>query len=121
MSSVKINGKYYQFSGGSLSVRGNTVIINGQRVNAGDAHQIDVKIEGEPVNIVVDNGDIYCKNVGGDINAGGSVQAGDIAGSIDAGGSVTAKNIGGNVDAGGSVHAIKINGDVKAGGSIHNG
>lgn len=121
MSRVKINGKFYNFDGGTLRVEGNSVIINGQRVDAGGAKQIDVKIEGKPVNIVVDNGDVYCKNVDGDVNAGGSVQAGDITGSVDAGGSVTAEHIGGDVDAGGSVHAEVINGDVDAGGSVHHG
>ncbi len=57
-------------------------------------------------------------DVGGCLNAGGSVTCADINGAVDAGGSVTSADINGAVSAGGGVTCADVNGSVTAGGSV---
>lgn len=118
MARVNINGTTYV--GNNITIcNGGKVIVNGKEQTMRPLPQISVTIEhGSLENLHVENGDVTCGNVGGNVHAGGAVQAGQVDGNVDAGGSVKCSNVGGDVDAGGSVSCGMVNGSVDAGGSV---
>lgn len=123
-SNIVINGIRYESQGGSISIHGGVVIIDGV-VQGGDKLSGIVKIEltGDLANLTTDASVTMTGNISGDLEAGGSVTiAGDVAGNIEAGGSVKCGNVNKNVSAGGSVDAVLVGGSISAGGSVrHSG
>lgn len=61
---------------------------------------------------------VTCKDVQGDVNAGGNVDCGSVGGDVDAGSSVDCGSVGGDVDAGAYVNCGNVDGDVDAGGNV---
>lgn len=124
MGTVTINGKTY--SGNSVVVTNDTVIIDGKVQRGEVSGVVQVVVSGD-IGYLKSNASVTVNgNVSGNIDAGGSVQCLNIDGNVDAGGSVSCKNVGGGVDAGGSVSmsgnkcGVVGNGAVVAGGIIFN-
>lgn len=103
MNSVTINGKTYTGLK-SISVRNNTVIIDGKKVDHGKVENgiLEVHVTGVLEHLEAD-GSVTCENVHGDVQSGGSVHAGDVGGTVQSGGSVHCGRVGGSIMAGGSV------------------
>jgi cytoskeletal protein CcmA (bactofilin family) len=104
MNVVIINGKRYE-GGRSISVNGDSVYIDGKKVDSKPNEDgiLEVRIEGGAISVVSDasvtvNGDVH-----GDVKAGHSVHCKNVEGSVRAGHSVNCGNVGGDVDAGHSV------------------
>jgi hypothetical protein len=118
MSTYTINGRTISASGSSVVVSGNKVYIDGNLVT----EDADTKliIEGNVGEIKSCDRSIEIRgDVGGCVNARGSVTCGNVQGNVAAGGSVSCDNVGKNVDASGSVSCGKVSGSVDAGGSIN--
>lgn len=111
-TSVEGNCKTVSVKDGQVYVDGKPV---GDKVTKGP---IDIRWEGPAVNIHCD-GDVEVNgNVGGYVDAAGSVSCGDVGTNVVAGGSVSAVNVSGRVDAGGSVTAQNVGGSIRAQGSV---
>ncbi|MED3976112.1 hypothetical protein P4639_22200 [Priestia megaterium] len=111
---ININGKTYV---------GKSIQISNGKVMSDDLSQgkkIEVNVTGEfNGNLLVAEGDVNVNgDIGGNVNAGGSVSCDDVRGNVDAGGSVTCDDVGHYVSAGGSVSCDDISGSVMAGGSV---
>jgi hypothetical protein len=121
MNRVTLNGKTYESEGGNIVVENGRVFINGKDVSGEQYGGIlTIKFEGTTLaSLSVDNGNVECQDVGGNVKAGGSVKAVGIGGSVKAGGSVHAEKIGGDAFAGGSVNAGTVKGQADAGGTVH--
>lgn len=118
-----INGKRIELPPhSSISIVGTKIMLDGKEYNPereSTEPVLSITIEGNVESIKVDRGDVNVNgNVGGHINAGGTVGCGDVAGTVESGGSVTCRDVTGYVDAGGSVTCHNIQGDVEAGGSV---
>ena len=118
-NSITINGKTISCSGRNITVRNNTVIVDGKVVEDGLTAGINIVVNGDVENIKC-SGDVEVRgHVIGDIDCGGSCTVdGYVEGNIDAGNSVRCGDITGDVDAGNSVHCGRISGDVDAGGNV---
>lgn len=66
-------------------------------------------------------GHVHCGNVDGDVANGGHVECGKIVGDVSAGGTVKCGDVVGDVNAGGSVQCGDVEGDVDAGGYVECG
>jgi cytoskeletal protein CcmA (bactofilin family) len=99
---ITINGTTY--SGRNVTIRNGDVIIDGVKID-GDKHSgtLELKITGNLTSLKADCDVHVTGDVGGDVDAGGSVSCGNVNGNVDAGGSVNCESVGGDVDAGGSV------------------
>lgn len=99
---IIINGKRY--SGSSVTVVNNRVIIDGVDVTSKDMPKtiLNIEVKGKLANLITD-ASVNCDNICGDVRAAGSVSCDDVGGSVTAGGSVSCDDVGGNVQAGGSV------------------
>lgn len=62
---------------------------------------------------------IYCDQVYGSVEAGGSVTCDNVMGCVSAGANVTCDRVGGNVTAGANVTCDDVGGSVYAGGSVN--
>jgi hypothetical protein len=105
MIHISINGKTISIEGSSVKdifIKDGNVVLDGKSIATGLSGVVEVKWDGPAINVSSD-ANITCKDVQGNIDAGGSVQADNVGGSIDAGGSVQAGNVTGDIDAGGSV------------------
>ncbi len=122
MGKVTVNGTTYHVpsSGGSISVRGNSVFVDGKPISEGLVGIVEIKWEGPLVSLQAD-GDVTCGDVAGNVSSGGSLSAKNVGGSACAGGSLTCENVTGNVSAGGSVRCGPVGGRVDAGGSVRHG
>jgi len=122
--------------GSSVSIKGNTIYVNGQPWHEGDKLSGIVKIvvEGQVGKLDVEHGNVEvhgdvagnvecggsCQvtgSIGRDLDAGGSVQCGDVMGNVSAVMSVNCLNVGGDVDASGNVCCGKVGGTAECGGS----
>jgi len=114
---IQINGVSY--SGSSISVNGNKIIIDGKDVTMPDTKEITIKVEGNIEFLKVD----YCKTISvlGDINSfksgSGDITCNTIHNGVTTGsGDIDSSNITGNVRTGsGNVSANSISGDVNTG------
>jgi len=121
MASINMNGKIY--SGRSVSISNNKVIVNGVDITP-DSKIINIIIEGDVDKIEVDycesvavngnaqtirttSGDIICKDVKGDVQStSGDIEAGNVGGSIQTvSGDINCNDVNGNVKT--------LSGDVK--------
>jgi hypothetical protein len=101
MGTITINGM--TFSGNSVSIINDRMIIDGVEVTKGLQGVTLLKIEG-----TVDRLDSSASiemhgSIGGNVTAGGSIHCDDVGGSVSAGGSVHCGDVSGNISAGGSV------------------
>ena len=120
MNRVTINGKTYETDSGNIVVQNGKVTINGKDVSGEQyGETLTIKFEGDLASLRVDNGNVQCNDVNGNVDSGGSVTANNITGNVSAGGSVHATTIEGDASAGGSVRAGTIKGQADAGGSMH--
>lgn len=106
-----------RISGNNVNIVGRKIIVDG--VDMTDQYSIPenvlkIEIEGKVENLTTDKSVNVRGDVLGNVDAGGSVNAGNIGGYTKAGGSVNADDISGNVEAGGSVNCDDIGGSVNA-------
>lgn len=122
MTTVCVGGVNYQVpDGASISIRNNTVFVNGKPFTGGDTNdnRFQIEITGVVADVKVDHGDVTVHgNVTGTVDAGGNITCQNVGGDVDAGGNITCKNVEGNADAGGNIHCGDIKGDVDAGGNV---
>lgn len=111
MANFTFNGA--KLNGGSLSITGGRVIIDGQDVTE------DLRGSGALPQGVVEIR--ILDGVLGELRTDASVNCGEVRGDVTAGGSVNCDEVGGNVSAGGSVNCDDVRGSVTAGGSIRRG
>lgn len=106
MGVIKING--VEYSGNSVYVNGDKVIVDDKVVEYHKGSIINVTIKGS-VSTIRSTGSVSVYGNTGMIECGGSINVqGDVDGDIDCGGScVVTGSVDGNIDAGGSVSVIK--------------
>ena len=98
---IQINGKIYP-NGKSVVIRGNSIVIDGKRVEENVSGVVEVKVEGTLATLETD-ASVSCDDVAGNVTAGGSVNCDNVMGSVQSGGSVNCDDVGGSVQAGGSI------------------
>jgi len=105
MNIININGTRIEAEdGANISIQDGVIQVGGNSVKLKN-HEYKVTIHGKIEGNLKHTGSAEVKgNVGGSVDAGGSVQCGNVTGSVDAGGSVRGKILHGGIDAGGSVH-----------------
>lgn len=81
------------------------------------ANRIEVKYDGEALNVDC-YGSLSCRDVMGDVHAGGGVKCGNVKGSVSCGGGITCNDIGGNASCGGGMTCGNVSGNVSAGGGV---
>ena len=119
MNRVTINGKTYETETGNISVTGNRVIVDGKDVSGEEySGVLEIKFEGGLANLSVDNGNVECQDIKGNVRAGGSIHAKSITGPVMSGGSLHAETINGDAKAGGSITAGNVSGQPSAQGSL---
>jgi len=101
MARIVINGR--EFTGSSVSIRNNTVIIDGKVQDDDISGVVEVRVIEGIIDRLETDASVNCGDVKGGVSAGGSVHCGNVAGSVTAGGSVKCDKVGGNITAGGSV------------------
>jgi hypothetical protein len=101
MARIVINGR--EFTGSSVSIRNNTVIIDGKVQDDELGSVVEVRVIEGVIDRLETDASVTCGEVRGGVSAGGSVHCSNITGSVNAGGSVKCDKIGGSVTAGGSV------------------
>lgn len=118
MARVRINGKVYH--GSNISIHSNGLVqVDGKEQSSDPQQHITITVEdGRIENLHVENGDVTCREVGGNVHAGGAVQAGNVEGNVDAGGAVRCGNVGGDVNAESNVTCGPVAGAVSARGSV---
>lgn len=108
-SKVVINGKTY--TGNSIIVNNNEIIIDGVRQNGIDDRRIKVKILCNVDKIISDESIYINGNVEGNVEAGTSVNCDDIKGNVEAGTSINCNDIYGDASAGTSINCDVIKGN----------
>jgi hypothetical protein len=101
MARIVINGR--EFTGSSVSIRNNTVIIDGKVQDDDLSGVVEIRVLDGVIDRLETDASVNCGEVRGGVSAGGSVHCSNITGSVNAGGSVKCDKIGGSVTAGGSV------------------
>lgn len=108
MGTISIGGKVIHHTGGSVSIVGDKVYIDGVE-RTGDeplTGVVEVRIiEGSIGSLHSDNAVIVDRGVtiAGNVEAGNSVTCGDVQGNVKAGNSVNCGDVGGDVSAGNSI------------------
>ena len=106
MNKVFINGKSYSFSGKSVCITNNHIMVDGKLLKdfvEDSSKDISITIQGNVEHLEV-SGSVTVEGKCGNIDCGGSVTVhGDVHGDIDCGGSCKCGNVTGDIDAGGSV------------------
>jgi len=74
----------------------------------------DAQIDGEIGGNLEAGGSVKCDTVGGNISAGNSVQCDAVGGNASAGNTVSCDSVGGNVSAGGNVRCDSVGGNIFA-------
>lgn len=108
-SKVVINEKTY--TGDSIIVNNNEVIVDGVRQNGIDDRRIKVQILCNVDKIISDESIYINGNVEGNVEAGTSVNCDDIKGNVEAGTSINCDNIYGDASAGTSINCDVIKGN----------
>jgi len=93
---ITINGKSYEVSGNNISVKNDSIYVDGVLVESGLTGDVKVEFTGDLANLDcttatingnvtgdVDGTTISCGNIGGDVD-GTTINCGDIKGSVDA-------------------------------------
>jgi hypothetical protein len=122
VGTININGQVYE--GNNVSIINGVVKIDGV-IQSGEHLEkkiCEIRVIDGTIGALRTDASVYCQDVGGNIDAGGSVTVqGSVGGEVDAGGSIKCGDVGGNVDAGGSVTCGKVIGSIDAGGSVRHG
>ena len=122
VGTININGQIYE--GNNVSIVNGVVKIDGV-IQSGEHLEkkiCEIRVIDGTIGALRTDASVYCQDVTGNIDAGGSVTVqGSVGGEVDAGGSVKCGDVNGNVDAGGSVTCGKVGGGVDAGGSVRHG
>lgn len=121
MNTIIINGQRIQTSGNNISVIGDSVFVDGQKVQGELSGIVEVQFVGDVASVQSDSSVTVKGNVQGSVRANGSVTCGNVGTSVDAGGSINCDDVKGNVSAGGSVNCDEVHGSVRAGGSVRHG
>lgn len=104
---IQINGRTYV--GNNIQIKNDTVIIDGVVQEKGLSGILEIKVEGNLVNLQADNNVTIHGDVLGNVDAGNNATInGDVLNNVDAGNNVTAETIKGKVDAGNNVSAINM-------------
>lgn len=122
MGRIEMNGVVYE--GNNISIVNGVVKIDGVVQTGGHLEKkiCEIRVLSGTIEQLRTDASVYCQDVTGDVDAGGSVTVqGSVGGEVDAGGSVKCGDVTGDVDAGGSVTCGKIGGSVDAGGSVRHG
>jgi hypothetical protein len=102
MSRITIGGR--SFSGNSVVIRDNLIIIDGIVQETGNLSGIvQVEVTGDLASLESEVSVTVNGSVHGSVLAGGSVHCGDVSGSVNAGGSIHCGKVSGNTVAGGSI------------------
>lgn len=108
MNQIIINGKVIQTTGNNISVIGDTIYVDGEKMESGLSGIVELKFIGDLANLNTKGSATVNGDVKGDVDAGGSITiSGSVGGDVDAGGSIRCGNVEGNVDAGGSIRMTK--------------
>ena len=107
-SNVTVNGKTIRVQGSSITVINDKIIVDGRELDeALNTPNITVIVEGD-CKILSACGNVEIKGNAGNIDCRGSCHVeGDVGGNIDASGSVTCGDVGGDIDASGSVKCTR--------------
>lgn len=112
-SQIQVNGKNYT-GGGSISVVGNIVYIDGKIADSfDDTKKTEITVLCNVDKITSDESINIAGNVTGDVSAKGNVNCDDIKGSVTAEGNVNCDDIGGDVIASGNVNCDDIGGNAQ--------
>jgi hypothetical protein len=106
---ITINGKSYEVSGKNISVRNDSIYVDGVLVESGLSGNVKVEFTGDLANLDcttatingnvtgdVDGTTITCGDVGGDVD-GTTIKCGNVSGDVD-GTNITCGDIKGKVD-----------------------
>jgi hypothetical protein len=122
VGTININGQIYE--GNNVSIVNGVVKIDGviQKGEHLEKKICEIHVLSGTINQLKTDSSVYCQDVAGDVDAGGSVTVqGSVGGEVDAGGSVKCGAVTGDVDAGGSVTCGSVGGSIDAGGSVRHG
>lgn len=109
MNTITVNGKTYEAEGKDISVINGVVMVDGKPIGEKVSGVVEIKFDGDLASLRSDAA-VTCKNVKGNVDAGGSVTAlGDVGGNIDAGGSVSCSVANGQIKGGGSISVGHMN------------
>ncbi|UOE58176.1 hypothetical protein [Cytobacillus oceanisediminis] len=86
-NSIVINGKSY--SGSSVQITNNSIIIDGAVQESGVSGIVSVKVEGDVADLTVNSPTTIYGNVLGNVKVNGSLACGDVAGDVKANGSLS--------------------------------
>lgn len=86
MAKMNIDGR--TFTGNSISIVNGVVTIDGVQQDGTLSGQVQLKIEGTLDSLTTDASVNMKGQINGDVEAGGSVNCDDVGGSVNAGGSV---------------------------------
>jgi len=117
---IVINGKEFIVDGKDVNIIKNTIFCNGQKVECGPLSGIvSIKWEGQAASIISEYS-IECHgDVGGDIDADGSVKCGNVEGDINSAGNVNCGYVEGDINSDGDVIVNgQVSGDINADGNI---
>lgn len=107
---ITINGKSYDVSGNNISVKNDSIYVDGILVESGLSGDVKVEFTGDLANLDCTTATIN-GNVTGDVD-GTTISCGNISGSVD-GTTINCGNIGGDVD-GTTINCGDIKGNVDA-------
>jgi len=106
---ITINGKSYEVSGKNISVKNDSIYVDGQLIESGLSGNVKVEFTGDLANLDcttatingnitgdVDCNTITCGDVGGDVD-GTTIKCGNVGGDVD-GTNITCGNIMGKAD-----------------------
>lgn len=122
MGTINLNGVVYE--GNNISIVDGVVKIDGVVQNGKHLENkiCEIRVISGTIGALRTDASVTCKDVTGNVDAGGSVTVnGSVGGDVDAGGSVNCGSVSKSVDAGGSVNCGGVGGNVDAGGSVRHG
>lgn len=106
---ITINGKSYEVSGNNITVKNDSIYVDGQLVESGLSGNVKVEFTGDLANLdcttatingnvhgYVDGTTITCGDVGGDVD-GTTIKCGNVSGDVD-GTNITCGDIKGKAD-----------------------
>lgn len=103
-NSIIVNGEKIITNAGNIVINNGEIIANGKVIKSGLSGIVELKVEGDLMNIST---------------AGNVTVHGDVHGGIDTTGNVNCQNVSGNIDTTGSVNCTKVEGNIDAMGSVN--
>ena len=100
---ITINGQTFEVTGSSVSIINGTVVVGDSTLITGLEGSVHLQWEGDLASLKTDSS-VECRDVKGNVNAGGRVTCNNIEGSVNANGRVEGRgHIGKSVTANGRV------------------